>query len=1116
MATRDVGNLRTRLSIDDQGTTRSLSRLKEDLRGLRSEMRTVTSQGRDYSNSLKGLRQQQDILNRQMRVHRERVQELNRRYREAVKVKGEDSKEARSLSRQINNVTSQMHKTEQQLDKVNKAIEEQINPWRKLGREAQEAGEKMQSVGQSLSSFGRDYSMKVTAPIVASGTAMFKAAMDFESAFAGVRKTVDETEEGYARLAQGIRDMAKELPASAEEIASVAEMAGQLGIQNDSILEFTRTIIDLGESTNLSLEQAGSEFARFANIVGMSQKDFDRLGSSIVSLGNNMATTESEIMSMAMRLAAQGAQVGMTEAQIVALAATMSSLDIAAEAGGTAMTTVLKRIQTAVDEGGEALAGFAKAAGVSSSEFAKVWEEDAIAALDLFIKGLANSSAEGENLTAILSDLGIKGIRESDTVLRLAGASDLLAEAVDNSTRAWKENTALSDEAAQRYETTESQLKILWNRIKDVGIELGQVLIPAFMDAIDAAEPFIRKIEEGAKAFSDMSREEQETILKMIGLVAAVGPASIALGGLTSGIGGVLKAGGKLSELLGKSGSGKGGGAGLLGSLGLMGSKAGPVGLAVVGLGGLAYWLYSSAENAEKLHDVNYDLINSINEEITSMDELTARFEELHNKNRLTTDEMLRYMDIVDELKEAKSEEAIAALTEEQQKLLEKSGLTNEEMQEFLDLNNKIVEETPNVTSAISDQGNAYIDNLNTLKELNAEKREELLMNAQRELEKALENENKLLRDQKNLEKEIKDIKQEINEVQQQRLDKMAELELEEIRQKEINDEIKALKKEMQTLDGDALTVAQHKLGILELEKKEQNGIVEAIMYEKDELDKTYDKLLDKLETKNKDLDTTRKEIEEIQKLQDDYEELILAQAGITAEKGRGLEKIDEELKKIDEAKKKLGEKLRNQEINTLEYQEQNEKLDAQRTKLLKAQEELQEINKLAGETIYDKEVKIKSNPSIDRFNKELSSPIWRYVNLRYNREPVPLPTYASGTDSHPGGPAIVGEEGFELAKMGNRWAMLDLGVYDLPRGTQVFTHDESRKIIQALNRLPAYADGVSRSGEVDRVVGQLNRREEPRIVQHITIQSPEPTSPSENARKFKLAQRQLALEWGW
>src|SRR5690606_31757722 len=97
------------------------------------------------------------------------------------------------------------------------------------------------------------------------------------------------------------------------------------------------------------------------------------------------------------------------------------------------------------------------------------------------------------------------------------------------------------------------------------------------------------------------------------------------------------------------------------------------------------------------------------------------------------------------------------------------------------------------------------------------------------------------------------------------------------------------------------------------------------------------------------------------------------------------------------------------------------------------------------------------------------------YVNLRYNREPVPLPTYASGTDSHPGGPAIVGEEGFELAKMGNRWAMLDLGVYDLPRGTQVFTHDESRKIIQALNRLPAYANGTNMGAETNRIVNALN-----------------------------------------
>src|SRR5690606_23239827 len=104
--------------------------------------------------------------------------------------------------------------------------------------------------------------------------------------------------EQLASLRQGIRDMAMEIPASTTEISAVAEAAGQLGIQTESIESFTRTMIDLGEATNLSSDQAATEFARFANIVGMSQKDFDRLGSSVVALGNTMATTEAEISSM--------------------------------------------------------------------------------------------------------------------------------------------------------------------------------------------------------------------------------------------------------------------------------------------------------------------------------------------------------------------------------------------------------------------------------------------------------------------------------------------------------------------------------------------------------------------------------------------------------------------------------------------------------------------------------------------------------------------------------------------------------------------------------------------------------------------------------------------------
>src|SRR5699024_3451842 len=308
---------------------------RRDLRGLRSEMNAARSGGREYTNSLKGMRQQSDVLTRRLKTQKEQLRELRRRYRESVRVKGEDAVETKNLASQYNNAEAAMNRTETQLRNLNDEIKRQESPWTKIGESMTKTGDKMQEIGRGMTSFGRDYTMKVTAPIVAGGTAMFKASMDYESAFAGVRKTVDMTEEEFDSLSSGIREMAKELPASATEIAGVAEAAGQLGIQNESIMGFTRTMIDLGVATNMSSEEAATALARLANITGMSQDDFDKLGSTVVDLGNNLATTESEIVEMGLRLAGAGDQIGLTEAQTLAFAGALSSVGIEAEAGGS-------------------------------------------------------------------------------------------------------------------------------------------------------------------------------------------------------------------------------------------------------------------------------------------------------------------------------------------------------------------------------------------------------------------------------------------------------------------------------------------------------------------------------------------------------------------------------------------------------------------------------------------------------------------------------------------------------------------------------------------------------------------------------------------------------------
>ncbi len=364
-----------------------------------------------------------------------------------------------------------------------------------------------------------------------------KIGIGFESAFAGVKKTVNATDDQLAKLRDGIRDMAKEIPSSANEIAGIAEAAGQLGIKTDSILSFTRVMSDLGVATNLAGDEAASTLAKFANITGMPQENFDRLGSTIVALGNNLATTEADIAAMAMRLAGAGTQVGMTEAQILSFAGALSSVGIEAEAGGSAFSRVMSDMQLAVETNSKDLKKYAKVAGMTGDQFKKSFQKDAAGAILEFVKGLNNTARNGKSATAVLADMGIEEIRLSDALKRAAGASGVFEDAVKLGSEAWEENTALAKEAEQRYATTESKIKILGNSVKDLGITAWDAFSGSFGKSIDSAND---KVGDLSRA---MSSGELKGALENVGALfgslvdAAVSLASAALPPLISTLG---------------------------------------------------------------------------------------------------------------------------------------------------------------------------------------------------------------------------------------------------------------------------------------------------------------------------------------------------------------------------------------------------------------------------------------------------------------------------------------------------------------------------------------------------------------------------------------------------
>lgn len=341
--------------------------------------------------------------------------------------------------------------------------------------------------------------------------------VSFESAFAGVKKTVNASTEELEGFRKEILNLSTDIPQTANEIANIAEAAGQLGIKNDALMGFTRTMADLGVATNMGATEAATTLARFANITQMSQKDFDRLGSTIVELGNNLATTEAEIADMALNIAGAGHQVGMSEPQILALSAALSSVGIEAAAGGTAMSTLMIDIKKATVLGGKDLQNFANVANMSAKDFKDAFEKDAGKAIQTFIEGLGSASEVGVDAISLLNDAGLTDVRMTRALLNAANASDVFSSSFDLANKAWDENIALTKEAEQRYETTEAKMQILNNTIAKAGITAFEKFKEPFKEALDTGISSVNELTDSlengrlgqsvdnvAKSFSDL------------------------------------------------------------------------------------------------------------------------------------------------------------------------------------------------------------------------------------------------------------------------------------------------------------------------------------------------------------------------------------------------------------------------------------------------------------------------------------------------------------------------------------------------------------------------------------------------------------------------------------
>lgn len=402
-----------------------------------------------------------------------------------------------------------------------------------VGKNIANVGRGLKKIGTRITDIGKSLALRVTAPLLALGGIALNSAIKFESAFAGVRKTVNASEEELQKLKKGLLGLALEIPIDTTEFFRIGEAAGQLGIQTKNIVAFSKVMATLGATTNLSAEEAATALARFANITQLPQDQFDRIASTIVELGNNMATTEREIVDMALELASAADLAGLSEAETLSFAAALSSLGLQAQRGGTAFSKVFKAMQKEIGTGSKVLSGFAKVSGKTVSGFEESFRKNASQAVLDFVEGLSRLEKEGENVNQVLEILKFQDFRVADALLRAAGSGEGFRIAIELGTKAFNENIAAAKELEKRTNTTAARITIAKNRAEQMSVSFGVILKDALDELIKAIRPVIDWLKQ-------LDKETKVLIIIIGGLVAAISPLLIALGLLATFMGTTL------------------------------------------------------------------------------------------------------------------------------------------------------------------------------------------------------------------------------------------------------------------------------------------------------------------------------------------------------------------------------------------------------------------------------------------------------------------------------------------------------------------------------------------------------------------------------------------------
>ena len=323
-----------------------------------------------------------------------------------------------------------------------------------------------------------------------------KAAIDFESTMADVKKVVDfDTPDGFKKMGQDIINMSKVLPMTANDIGKIVAAGGQSGIAAKDLMTFAESAIKMGVAFDITADQAGQAMAEMRSAFKMNQQQVVVLADKINYLGNNTAASAKDIMEIVQRIGPLGEVAGTASGEIAALGATLRGMGVQNEIAATGIKNLMLSLTAGKAATKSQREAFARL-GYSSTAVAKSMQLDSKKTMLVILKQVAKLRKHEQS--AVLTQLFGKEVVGSIAPL-LTNIKEL-EKNFDAVAAKMKYAGSMEKEYQARAATTANALVIFRNQITALGITIGSVLLPAVNSVLKTISPWIGKVTELAQA----------------------------------------------------------------------------------------------------------------------------------------------------------------------------------------------------------------------------------------------------------------------------------------------------------------------------------------------------------------------------------------------------------------------------------------------------------------------------------------------------------------------------------------------------------------------------------------------------------------------------------------